>query len=1352
MKELPWSRSAFPSPLENGDFTLPFTRQALIRAVVAAGKKPGRPASSAARDSIQMRIKALCAALDMSQRELLATTVFLAEGSTIKAQMSFHVGNALCAHAAHQYYRIPWLIDIETAPPQVALTHLKGKKRPDFIGRTSADRWYVFESKGRSSKLSAKELGAAKRQARSVPAVQGTPVSRNIVSAAYLQADRWRLLWSDPTPDDGASGWDISDADFFQAYYGELVELLGQNERCFFPDQDVVVSLDAYVLEAYRNRAWNRIRGYADRFYQQVEGRPLAADLEIFADGIAVWTMSSWANATLRLPGSTTTTDQPMTQDPDMSSGGPIGKSERTTQDRIIQLFREQLGYTFMGDWSDFDNRPVNETLLRRFLTRQGRTPAQIARALDLLGREVGNPTRSLYDTNQAVYGLLRYGVSVKIGVENSETIWLIDWQNPTNNDFALAEEVTLKGAHERRPDLVLYVNGLAIGVIELKRSAVSVGEGIRQLISNQRPDFHAWFFATVHLLLAGNDSQGLRYGTTGTPETFYLTWKEDEADASGYRLDKHLRQLCAKERLIELLRDFVLYDGGVKKLPRPHQYFGIKAAQARVQARQGGIIWHTQGSGKSIVMVLLARWILEHRPQARVVIVTDRDELDKQIEGVFTASGETIARSSSGADLMAQLGQAAPRLLCSLVHKFGKKGVADFDAFIRELKSQPSRAVGELFVFVDECHRTQSGRLHQTMKALLPEGTVFIGFTGTPLLKEDRQTSQEIFGTYIHTYKFGEAVEDHVVLDLVYEARDISQELTAQDKVDQWFEAKTKGLNDWQKAALREQWGTMQRVLSSRSRIERVVADIVFDFGTKPRLISRRGTAMLVASSIYEACRYYDLFQKTGLAGHCAIVTSYNPQASDITTEDTGAETDTEKEFVYQLYTGLLAGVQPRPNKTRTETYEDDAKSRFIKQPGQMRLLIVVQKLLTGFDAPSCTYLYIDKTMADHGLFQAICRTNRLDGDDKPVGCIVDYKDLFTKVKGAIEVYTKELDTSAGGTSPEVLMQNRLEDGRKRLDSAREALALLCEPVAPPKGELEFIRHFCGNPEIPADLITHEPERIALYQTVAGLLRAYATIAGELASAGYTQAQVAAIEQDKERAVALRNLIRQASGETLDMKPYEADMRHLIDTYISAAEARAISDFGGLGLVDLLVKSGLGAALASLPAATRGDERAVAETIANNVRSTIIKKHLLDPAYYDRMSTLLTEVLADLKAKRIEYQEFLRRIAALAKQVQEGQTDATPEPLKKNPGMRAIYNALLAMRAASPTDVYPGATDPVLDLAQRLDVSLRHNAPNGWRGVLAKEREVQRLIYETVGDPALVERLFLVITAQKDY
>jgi len=1014
-----------------------------------------------------------------------------------------------------------------------------------------------------------------------------------------------------------------------------------------------------------------------------------------------------------------------------------IGKAERVTQNRIIKLFCDGLGYRYLNDWSDRPgNSNIEDALVTEHLAFSGYSSEQVSRALYLLRSEAANPNRSVYDNNKAIYSLLRYGVDVQTAAgQPFKKVHLINWKEPQKNDFAIAEEVTLKGGFERRPDLVLYLNGIAIGVIELKNSYVSIGNGIRQLLSNQRPEFNEWFFTTVQFVFAGNDSEGLRYGTIGTPEKLFLKWKEDEADNTRFKLDKYLLKMCGKGRLIELLRDFVLFDGGIKKLPRVHQYVGVKKAQIHVDKYQGGIIWHTQGSGKSIVMVLLARWILENKPNARVLILTDRDELDKQIERVFTAACETIYRTSSGSDLIAQLGQAKPRLLCSLVHKFGKKGVADFDAFIAELKKQPSPAVGELFIFVDECHRTQSGKLHETMKALLP-GAVFIGFTGTPLLLQDRKTSLEVFGNYIHTYKFGEAVEDEVVLDLVYEARDIPQELGSPQKVDAWFEAKTKGLNDWQKAALREQWGTMQKVLSSRSRMDRLVEDVIFDFNVKPRLASERGNAMLVASSIYEAAKYFELFQKTPFKGRCALVTSYNPHASDVSLEETGANTQTEKQFLFDIYTELLMNVVAKPGKSKTETYEDDVKKKFIEEPSNMRLLIVVDKLLTGFDAPSCTYLYIDKSMQDHGLFQAICRTNRLDGDDKTFGYVVDYKDLFKKVQGAMAVYTSELDHSDGGPSPEILLQDRLKKGRERLDEALEGLAHLCEPVQPPKGELEHIHYFCGNTEVADDLKDSEPQRSALYKSTAGLVRAYANIADDLPHAGLSDAQVAAVKTDVTRYLKLREIIRQASGETIDLKAYEADMRHLIDTYIQAEAPRVISDFGEIGLLDLIVKSGIADAIKALPPGIKGNKDAVAETIANNVRSKIIKEHLNDPAFYDRMSALLKEILADLKAKRIDYEEFLKRIGDLAKQVQVGTAPDTPSALN-TPGKRALYNNLNKDEA----------------LALRIDDAVRRVRPNSFRGNQAKENVIKRALLPLLGnDRDEVERVFLIIKAQPEY
>lgn len=315
-----------------------------------------------------------------------------------------------------------------------------------------------------------------------------------------------------------------------------------------------------------------------------------------------------------------------------------VGQRERETQNRIVQLFRNELGYTYLGDWEERSNNSnLEEGLLTNYLTKRGYNNTLITKALYELRITATNYNESLYSNNKNVYKLLRYGIQVKAEAgQNFEPVKLIDWQHPDKNEFAIAEEVTVHGYRDKRPDIVLYVNGIAIGVLELKRSTISIGDGIRQSIVNQQREFIGQFFSTIQFVFAGNDTEGLRYGTIKTPEKFFLKWKEEIEDNSRLQLDKYLLKMCNKQRLIELMYDFVLFDGGIKKLPRVHQYFGLKAAQEHIRRHEGGIIWHTQGSGKSIVMVLLAKWILENNSHARVVIITDRDELDKQIERVF--------------------------------------------------------------------------------------------------------------------------------------------------------------------------------------------------------------------------------------------------------------------------------------------------------------------------------------------------------------------------------------------------------------------------------------------------------------------------------------------------------------------------------------------------------------------------------------------------------------------------------------------------------------------------------------------------------------------------------------------
>jgi type I restriction enzyme R subunit len=423
------------------------------------------------------------------------------------------------------------------------------------------------------------------------------------------------------------------------------------------------------------------------------------------------------------------------------------------------------------------------------------------------------------------------------------------------------------------------------------------------------------------------------------------------------------------------------------------------------------------------------------------------------------------------------------------------------------------------------------------------------------------------------------------------------------------------------------------------------------------------------------------------------------------------------------------------------------------------MKLLIVVDKLLTGFDSPPCSYLYIDKSMQDHGLFQAICRTNRLDSDDKDFGYIVDYRDLFKKVENAIAVYTSEIAQSAGGVDPGILLQDRLKRGKERLDDSLEALSLICEPVQPPRGDLEHIHYFCGNTEIPTDLKEREPQRDALYKATVALIRAYASIADELEQAGYSTSDSERIAKELDKYLKLREIIRKASGESIDLKAYEADMRHLIDTYIETSAPRVISPFAGLPLLEIIVKTGIGEAIAEELAGMKGNEEAVSETIENNVRSKIIKEHLNDPAFYDRMSVLLDELIKARKEKAIEYEEYLQKIAELAKQVVAGHDANLAEPLKRSPALRSLYNNLKKdveagempdFAETSPEWVMEG--DPILNLAVSLDQAIRKNAHDGWRGVLTREKAVKRAMHSILQSPEEVERLFPIIKQQQEY
>lgn len=1040
-----------------------------------------------------------------------------------------------------------------------------------------------------------------------------------------------------------------------------------------------------------------------------------------------------------------------------------VGETERQTQNRVIRFFRnpDKLNYTYLGNFHDSENSNIMEDRLRAYLS-QRYSETLVNGAIRELKKAAGNLQNGLYAANREVYSLLKYGAKVRENVgEPEKTVYFIDFQDVGRNEFGIAEEVTVPGDHTKRPDVVVYVNGIALAVLELKKSTISVSNGIRQNLTNQKAHFIERFFTTVQFCMAGNNSEGLRYGTILTPEKYYLEWKQDgfrefadERDETDVRieeicnstpekLEQGLYSLFQKKRFLDLIHNFVVFDKGIKKVCRYNQYYAIKRAQHRLMDKHhGGIIWHTQGSGKSLTMVWLSKWILSNYANARVLIITDREELDEQIEKIFVGVTEKIVRTKSGRDLIGRLNLSEDRLMCSLVHKFGKRGSEtsekDYEKYIEELMASLPRdfsAKGDITVFVDECHRTQSGKLHKAMEAILPKA-IFVGFTGTPLLKADKKTSLEIFGGYIHTYKYNEAVRDGVVLDLRYEARDIPQDITSQDRIDQWFEAKTVGLSPRAKAKLKAHWGNMQKVFSSRSRLEKIANDVIFDFEVKARLQEGSGNALLVASSVYEACKYYEIFQSKGFH-KCAIITSYTPNAGELRTDTVSEDEDTETFEKYSTYLRMI-GIEPnseaRDVAAKVAEFEKEAKRKFVDEPANMKLLIVVDKLLTGFDAPPCTYLYIDKSMHDHGLFQAICRVNRLDDETKEFGYIVDYKQLFGDLSEAMNKYTSGAFEKYDKEDVEGLLKDRTEEAKKYFIETLDALNELCEGVDYPKKELDYIHYFCGENGVDEEVDEAFARiREKLYKLATRLMRAFAEFKPRMDDAGCSAEEQSKWEEQVSFYLSLRDTIGRASGDFIDLKAYEPGMRHLIDCYITAEDSQKIGAFDDFTLLDFIL-----AQEGNLDeSADKGEQESAAETIENNIRKKVVERIVINPAYYAKMSEVLKQLIEDRRRGVIAYRELLQKYLALAKNVSDPESNSRyPESVRHSGAMRALYDNC-------------GEDET---LTGKLHQAVLASKQDGFRNNPVKENKIKRALYQVLKNTDEVERVYKLIVEQEEY
>ncbi len=619
----------------------------------------------------------------------------------------------------------------------------------------------------------------------------------------------------------------------------------------------------------------------------------------------------------------------------------------------------------------------------------------------------------------------------------------------------------------------------------------------------------------------------------------------------------------------------------------------------------------------------------------------------------------------------------------------------------------------------MDECHRTQSGKLHNAMKSLLPNA-IFIAFSGTPLLKQDKKTSQEVFGNYIHCYKFNEAVSDKVVLDLNYEARSVDQYVSSPEKLDEYFELKTQNLNDTAKTELKKKWANLQKVFSTKNRLEHIVQDIVLDMAKLPRLSNGKGNAMLVAESVYNACRYFELFLETELKDKVAVITSYEPNITDL--KDCGSN-ESEESYKYRAYCKMLQNFFNEKDEkkalNKTKEFEEEVKKRFINEPSRMKLLIVVDKLLTGFDAPSLTYLYIDKKMQDHGLFQAVCRVNRLDGEDKDFGCIIDYSDLFDSLQEAHSDYTNGAFENYEREDIQGLISDKAQKIKKKLEEARDQLRSLCESVKEPKDEMDYIACFCGS-----DLEKNAQKRRLFYQLVGAFLRMFVEL-NHLEKPIYSKEEMQKIKQEVQFYRHLQKMIGLNSGDSVDLKSYSEDMRRILDAYIKATDSKTLIKIEDQGLCEVLAQMDINDFNKELSEVFK-KESSMAESIANNTKKRIIEKEASDPKYYEKLSLLLNDLINQFREKKLTYLEYLQQIHNLAKQVIHKEDKNYPKRINTN-ALKTLYDNLDQNEA----------------LALEIDACIRDNKKDGWVGHNQKEKNLKIALRKVINDEILLENTF---------
>ena len=877
---------------------------------------------------------------------------------------------------------------------------------------------------------------------------------------------------------------------------------------------------------------------------------------------------------------------------------------------------------------------------------------ANIERAMEELDEPL---TDGLVRTSEKIYDALLLGKSypetVGGGKSLSFNLKYIDWEHPENNLFHVTEEFAVESQdklHNARPDIVLFINGIPFAVIECKAPHISVDQAVEQMIRNQRADYIPQLFKYAQIVMATNKNV-VKYATAGTPKKFWSVWKEQDtafldsrlaqlvADRAPTEQDRNMISLFSRERLMELTRYFVLFDANVKKICRYQQYFAIReiiktiAQQDSKGNRQSGVIWHTQGSGKSLTMVMLAKYILMELAvcNPRVVIVTDRKELDGQIAATFAHTRLNPARATSGRHLVELVTNGKADVITTIINKFNTAERLDAKNNSRDV-----------FVLIDESHRSNYGSMAAKMRTVFPNAC-YIGFTGTPLMKREKNTLTK-FGKLIHKYTIQDGVEDGAIVPLIYEGRFVEQKVD-EENIDMWFQQTTKRLTDPQKEDLRRKWSSIRRLTSTDARIKRIALDINNHF-----LLGFKDTgfkAMLATNYKRDAIRYLKCFEQFGDL-NCAVVISPPDMRESVDDIDEGTDN-----MVIEYWEKMMKQYGD------ADTYEEAMKNKFCD--GEIDILIVCSKLLTGFDAPVCQVLYIDKELKEHGLLQAIARTNRLH-DGKEYGLIVDYRGLIQKLDAAMDMYSGAgLENFEGRDLRGVVI-----DVLEALGQLRTAYTNLVDIFTDVKD--------LGDTEAVEVALADEKKREQFYN----LLCAFGRALNLVLNSEQAYAALPGEERKKyqDRFVffsKVRRSVKIRYCDAIDNREYEPLMQNLLDTHLSVAGLKQITN-----PVDILNKDDFERELEEL-----GSLRAKAEAITSRLSKSISAKYEENPAYYDSFSKRIKDALDQYKEKVISEAEYLAKMRSIMEDYHSGKSSVSyPERIKHNVHAQAFYGVITAL------------------------------------------------------------------------